>query len=270
MYPCTNRPSAEAILAAVPGLAPYARPAVVLRPAPGASAVRDSSVGGPLLWPPDEPWPHCSVPDEQEPSGLPPVAMVPVVQVFRRDAPGDWWPEGADVFQLLWCPNTHWDPPAPQADVSPVVEVRWRRAADLPPEPVPVAVPAPVRQEDEDYGFSPRPCTLTPVPLTDFPHPKELPDVVRAGVERLVAETGAGEGRGDVVTRVAGCKFGGWPTWHLSDPWDVRCRECDAAMELLFTVASDRTTRITVGRWGDLRVFSCPRDIRHGYEFDVH
>ncbi|MFI2645142.1 hypothetical protein [Streptomyces sp. NPDC018610] len=41
-------------------------------------------------------------------------------------------------------------------------------------------------------------------------------------------------------------------------------------MRLLFTVASDDTTRITVGRWGDLRVFSCPADIRHGYEFDVH
>ncbi|WP_276607283.1 hypothetical protein [Streptomyces sp. A1277] len=27
---------------------------------------------------------------------------------------------------------------------------------------------------------------------------------------------------------------------------------------------------ITVGRWGDLRVFSCPADIQHGYEFDVH
>jgi hypothetical protein len=106
--------------------------------------------------------------------------MLPVVQVFRRDARGDWWPEGADVFQLLWCPNTHWDPPAPQADVSPVVDIRWRRAADLPPEPA--SAPAPVRQEDEDYGFSPRPCTLTPVPLTDFPSPRELPDGLREDV----------------------------------------------------------------------------------------
>jgi hypothetical protein len=35
-------------------------------------------------------------------------------------------------------------------------------------------------------------------------------------------------------------------------------------------VASDRTTRITVGRWGDLRVFRCSADIRHRVEFDVH
>ncbi|WP_409125439.1 hypothetical protein [Streptomyces caniscabiei] len=189
------------------------------------------------------------------------------MQVLRRDAPGDWWPQGADVFQLLWCPNPHWDPPAPHADGSPVVEIRWRRAADLPQEPF--LAPAPVRQEEEDYGFSPRPCLLAPVPLTDFPYPGELPDDVADDVERLVEET-SGEDGGDVITRVAGCKFGGWPTWHLTEPWEFRCRECDTPMRLLFTVASDHTTRITVGRWGDLRVFSCPVDIRHGYEFDVH
>lgn len=267
MLPYSNRPSAEAILAAVPALAPYARPAVVLHPTPGKPGPQDTSIAGPMLWPAHEPWPHCSLPDEQEPSGLPPVAMVPVVQVWRRDAPGDWWPQGADVFQLLWCPNPHWDPPAPHADASPVVEIRWRRAADLPQAPFPA--PAPVRQEDEDYGFSPRPCLLAPVPLTDFPYPGELPDDVADDVERLVEET-PGEDGGDLITRVAGCKFGGWPTWHLAEPWEFRCRACDTPMRLLFTVASDHTTGITVGRWGDLRVFSCPVDIRHGYEFDVH
>ncbi|MFE5211188.1 hypothetical protein [Streptomyces sp. NPDC056600] len=267
MLPYANRPSADAIVTAVPGLAPYARPAVVLHPTERAPALHDSSIAGPMLWAADEPWPHCSVPDEREPSGLPPVAMIPVVQVFRRDAPGDWWPEGADVFQLLWCPNTHWDPPAPQVDGNPVVEIRWRRAADLSGEPL--RPPAPVRQEDEDYGFSPVPHTLTPVPLTDFPDPQELPDDIAKDLDRLVAETG-GEDGADVITRVAGCKFGGWPTWHVAAPWDVRCRACDASMRLLFTVASDHGTGITVGRWGDLRVFGCPVDAGHGHEFDVH
>lgn len=267
MLPYSNRPSAEAVLAAVPALAPYARPAVVLDPTPGTPGPRDSSIAGPVLWPADEPWPHCSVPDELEPSGLPPVAMIPVAQVLRRDVPGDWWPDDADVFQLLWCPNSHWDPPAPHADVSPVVEIRWWRSADLPQESF--SPPAPVRQEEEDYGYSPVPCLLTPVPLTDFPYPGELPDGIAEDVRRLVKET-SGEDGGDVITRVAGCKFGGWPTWHLNHPREFRCRECETPMRLLFTVASDRTTRITVGRWGDFRVFSCPVDIRHGYEFDVH
>lgn len=47
------------VTAVFPELAPFARPAVRLHPRPGAPSVADSSVGGPLLWPPGEPWPHC-------------------------------------------------------------------------------------------------------------------------------------------------------------------------------------------------------------------
>ncbi|MFI9773084.1 hypothetical protein ACIHJG_40725 [Streptomyces sp. NPDC052415] len=42
-----------------PELAPLARPAIRLHPRPGSPSVQDSSVGGPLLWPAGEPWPHC-------------------------------------------------------------------------------------------------------------------------------------------------------------------------------------------------------------------
>ncbi|HEY9371993.1 hypothetical protein [Streptomyces sp.] len=270
MLPYSDRPSAEEIVAAVPGLASYARPAVILVPERGEPAVRESSIGGPLLWPVDEPWPHCSLPDEKGmeeglDDELPASAMVPVVQVFKKDAPGSWWPEGADVFQLVWCPNVHDDPPAPHEDVSPVVEVRWRRAADV--GDVLATPPRPVRQEDEDFGFSPRPCTLTPVRLTDFPSPFELPETLVPAVERLVKETG-GEGS-DVITRVAGNKFGGWPSWGITDPYEFRCAVCDSVMPLLFTVASHDTTGITVGRWNDLRIFACPADLGHGYRFDV-
>ncbi|WP_262387123.1 hypothetical protein [Streptomyces sp. TRM49041] len=107
------------------------------------------------------------------------------------------------------------------------------------------------------------------MPLTDLPYRGELPDDVAGDVERLVEET-SGEDGGDVITRVAGCRFGGWPTWHLTEPYEFRCRACDSPLRLLFTVAGDPTTRITVGRWGDLRVFGCPADLRHGYELDVH
>jgi hypothetical protein len=43
----------------VPELAPYARVALRLHPRRGTPSVTDSSVGGPLLWPIDEPWPTC-------------------------------------------------------------------------------------------------------------------------------------------------------------------------------------------------------------------
>ena len=48
------------VVAAVPELAAYARIATRLHPRPGTPGVGDSSIGGPLLWPAEEPWPVCT------------------------------------------------------------------------------------------------------------------------------------------------------------------------------------------------------------------
>jgi transposase len=50
------------VTALFPQLAPLARTATRLHPRPGLPTVHDSSVGGPLLWPADEPWPYCDEP----------------------------------------------------------------------------------------------------------------------------------------------------------------------------------------------------------------
>ncbi|MFE3459922.1 hypothetical protein ACFXKD_20450 [Nocardiopsis aegyptia] len=55
----TTPPRPIDVAAVFPELAPLARPAVRLHPRPGSPSVGDSSVGGPLLWPAGEPWPHC-------------------------------------------------------------------------------------------------------------------------------------------------------------------------------------------------------------------
>jgi hypothetical protein len=123
-----QRPPVDEILRIMPELGPYGRAAARIDVEPGAPGIRDSSIGGPLLWPRNEPWPACSVPDELEPEGFPAVALVPVAQIFARDVPGPWWPDGLDLLQILWCPNGHEDPPANQAPESPVVELRWRRS----------------------------------------------------------------------------------------------------------------------------------------------
>ncbi|MEW1550381.1 hypothetical protein [Streptomyces tsukubensis] len=47
------------VTAVFPELAPLARPAIRLHPRPGSPSTGDSSVGGPLLWPAGESWPHC-------------------------------------------------------------------------------------------------------------------------------------------------------------------------------------------------------------------
>ncbi|MFE4698317.1 hypothetical protein ACFRIC_14730 [Streptomyces sp. NPDC056738] len=55
----TTPPRPADVAAVFPELASSARPAMRLHPRPGSPSVRESSVGGPLLWPADEPWPHC-------------------------------------------------------------------------------------------------------------------------------------------------------------------------------------------------------------------
>ncbi|MFB8305922.1 hypothetical protein [Kitasatospora purpeofusca] len=54
----TTPPRPLDITAGLPELADLARTATRLHPTPGAPTVHDSSVGGPLLWPADEPWPE--------------------------------------------------------------------------------------------------------------------------------------------------------------------------------------------------------------------
>ncbi|MGY6025205.1 hypothetical protein [Streptomyces spinosirectus] len=227
----TPGPTTEVILAALPELAPFAREAVLLHLERAERDCRNSSIGGPLLWPSDEPWPECSLPDENDSAGVSATAVAPVAQIFRRDVPGPWWPDGIDLLQILWCPNEHGDPPVQAADGSPVLEVRWRRAADVisrattPPSP---------SRHDED-GSLPQVCAITAERVTDFPFCEELPAELRPRLEELIRESGDG---GDIITRLAGWKLGGRPTWHLTHPTVTACDDCGTAMTLLFTVCS--------------------------------
>jgi len=258
-----QRPSTEEILARMPELAPYGREAARLHPERGTPGAGDSSIGGPLLWPADEPWPRCPVREDDGPDGYP--AMVPVAQIHARDVPGPWWPTDADLLQVLWCPIEHWDPPAGQADCSPVVELRWRRAAELSDAPV-ASPPEPSMHYEDEY--LPEPCVFSVEHLTDFPYREELPPELRPALQQLVQDTDP-EGK-DVITRVAGWKLSGWPTWHLNHPHPPKCETCGSLMALLFTIASDDVTDIVVGRWGELRIFTCPADCTHPFTADLH
>jgi hypothetical protein len=62
--------------------------------------VRESSLGGPLLWPAEEAWPVC----ESEEDHNEPITMVAVLQIFARDVPELAFPADTVGFQLLWCP----------------------------------------------------------------------------------------------------------------------------------------------------------------------
>jgi hypothetical protein len=58
----TTPPRPVNVLDDFPELGPMARTALRLHPRVGSPTVTDNSVGGPLLWPSDEPWPVCQKP----------------------------------------------------------------------------------------------------------------------------------------------------------------------------------------------------------------
>ncbi|MEU6968146.1 hypothetical protein AB0A71_10445 [Kitasatospora aureofaciens] len=95
-----------------PEVAAYRKPATRLHPRLGDPGVRDSSMGGPVLWPRSEPWPHCEEGHPRTSYAPPkgaegPFSLVPVLQLFAADVPGLEFPDGTDLLQVLWCPFDH-------------------------------------------------------------------------------------------------------------------------------------------------------------------
>lgn len=104
-----------------PELVFYVRTTTRLHPRRGEPGVRDSSLGGPLLWPVDEPWPiqpgsHFGPFDDT------PVPAVPLFQLYRRDVAQLPFPEGTDLLQLLWYPIEH----ATTDSGNPEIMLFWR------------------------------------------------------------------------------------------------------------------------------------------------
>ncbi|MEE1782085.1 DUF1963 domain-containing protein [Streptomyces sp. SP17BM10] len=202
-----------------PELAPFRRETVRLHPRSGRPTCRDSSVGGPLLWPAREPWPQCP-----EHPGSP---MVAVVQIHHADVPDTvGFPAGRDLLQVLWCPRRHarqWVVPL----------VRWRSAEEV--GEVREAPPAPA---DVPYGRVPRPCVVHPETVTEYPSwdlPDELWDALDARFDQVAEETGWDYQYH--LSTAPGTKLGGYPGWSQEPRWPV-CPRCSTPMDHLLTVDS--------------------------------
>ncbi|MFD3491355.1 hypothetical protein ACFWWB_12380 [Streptomyces sp. NPDC058690] len=90
-----------------------------------------------------------------------------------------------------------------------------------------------------------------------------------------------------------GCRVGGCPSWHTTDPYPMNCEACAAPMVLLLTVDSrewdgangswmpteewdvagylrDRCpTKLTIGRDGLLNLFACPTEPGHPHRWSI-
>ncbi|MER7764539.1 DUF1963 domain-containing protein [Streptomyces sp. NPDC097619] len=213
-----------------PELVPFRRPAVRLHPRSGTPTVRESSVGGPLLWPREEPWPTC--PDHL---GTP---MVPVLQLFAADALGLVpFPDGLDLLQLLWCPLDHdgcWVRPALFRRASGrVTEVRE-------PPPVPAGAA---------YGHVPAPCVVHPERVDEYPSwdlPESLWDALEPRFDAL--EEDSGWSYEYHLATAPGTKLGGYPGWCQDPDWPA-CPDCREPMEHLLTVESGEADSLSGTIW---------------------
>lgn len=243
-----TRPPFVDIAVAIPELAKSARETVRLHPRPGACARDHSKLGSEILWPADEPWPHCEEHD---------CSYVPVLQLRREDVPELGFREGADLFQILWCPNYH------EPFYIPSSRVFWRKRADI--HDALTAMPAPVDGKHEEFHV-PVPCVLSPERVTEFPSIRTLSKELSTTLESSPALSAAVDADpewtlGDArvmyqywLSVAPGTKVSGYPRW-IQDPDPPEC-SCGKQMEYLLTVDSGECNGGTWGRW-------LPQEDRH-------
>jgi hypothetical protein len=195
-----------------------------------------------------------------------PTSLVPIAQLRVAEVPDLVAPPGADLLQVLWCPNDH---DLDGATAGPAVEVRWRRAGDVPA--VLDRPPAPATVGEAAY--LPRPCVLHPEQVVEYPWWQDLPLQLGYQVHAWDREHG-GRYHRELAT-APGWKVGGWPSWPTSDPVPMYCPLCGAALRLLLQLDSGEwgaprrwrpledgddgaePTGVVVGRTGLYRLFHC-------------
>ncbi|GIE90014.1 hypothetical protein [Actinoplanes regularis] len=240
-----------------------------LHPRTGTPTIADSSIGGPLLWPADEPWPMCTDGDEHDVDTLLRPAVVRRSREIRAKANASSWSALTDE-ERAELPETRFSEPEelihqpvpliPVAqlyrrdipdfigpddtdllqvlwcplghvdeDQAPRLRLVWRRTAEI-GRPLPAAPEPAVVEED----YLPNPCVVHPEQFVDHRYHEVLPKDLQARIDAWEKET---DGPGySVWSVVPGWKVGGFPSWRMTGPGTMTCETCDTEMNLLFTV----------------------------------
>ncbi|MET9227602.1 hypothetical protein [Lentzea sp. NPDC003310] len=203
-----------------------ARPAVLLNPLAGDPTDADSHIGGPLLWPIDEPWPTCDGTTHDPASGAEP--FVGAVQLYRRDYPELPFPEGADLLQVFLCTLHHELPHAHGPDVRLV----WRDSSTV----VELIEEEPEPSVQEEL-YVPTVNALEPIRYT------EHADKVSGG------------------TKIGG--FTPWQTEPVEFPCPDCGAAQRQTLSLGTHEPSGEDVEWEFGREGNLNVLTCAKDVRH-------
>ncbi|WP_225728734.1 MULTISPECIES: hypothetical protein [unclassified Nocardia] len=219
----TTPPRPVDVAAVLPALAPFARTATRLHPRPGNPSPQDSSVGGPLLWPAAEPWPHCDGPHDLNALGSPaPLADVRLIRDAARSG-GTMTPQVREAYDRI---HPRWQDrspvPRPYPGSIAMLPVAQLYARDVPNLPAPAG--ADLLQvlwcpfdhpEDDEYmpktalfwrsaaevtdlrtdppqpaviqtgDYLPEPCTIAPEQVIEYPRSLELDDDLREQLKQL-------------------------------------------------------------------------------------
>lgn len=279
----TTPPRPVDVAVHLPSLAPLARTAVRLHPRPGEPTSADSSIGGPLLWPAQEPWPTCAEHAGPTLEG----ASVPDVMARRRILAQAWArprPQGADLLtekEKVVVERVDSGTQIAQDGPTPMVPVVQLYARDIPGLPRPDGADllqvlwCPFDHEDDGYlpstilrwriaaevtdpltdpprpaaveeHYLPQPCVLHPEEVTEYPAALSLPEELAERVEEWEDQEGT-EYQYDLSV-APGCKVGGHAPWSFSDPFPMSCPDCDANVEPLLTIDSSEWDGVTSWR----------------------
>ncbi|MFD4145370.1 hypothetical protein [Streptomyces goshikiensis] len=219
------------VAAVFPQLAPLARTATRLHPRPGVPTWHDSSIGGPLLWPTEEPWPYCEEPhvvDGINPA-LSPADLRLERRIFAASHGRDLTPEERETLERIRPPRTYPVRLAIQAydgpiAMLPVAQLYVRDVPDLsPPEgkdllqvlwcpfdhpimprtllfwrsaaAVTDILDSPPEPPAVQFdGYLPEPCVLEPEQITEYPDHLELSEELREQLKQWSVPQAAEEG----------------------------------------------------------------------------
>ena len=242
--PTTPDPPVD-VAKAIPDFAALARTTVRLHPRRGKVDPDASKIGGTFAWPESEEWPRCAEHD---------CPYVTALQLREEDVPELGFRPGADLFQVLWCPNDHDD------GLCPAVRVYWRQVSQmdrLAPEPPETTI--------ADRYYLPKECRLYPERVVEYPDAIELSKSQHQLVEecRAISELLANPHVKPVgefelpedemhvyeawLSTADGTKVGGYPSW-VQFPEYPQCA-CGERMDYLMSFASAECDAVTWARW---------------------
>ncbi|BCL77610.1 hypothetical protein ccbrp13_00750 [Ktedonobacteria bacterium brp13] len=182
---------------------------------------------------------------DPRPAGQPHGAYVGVIQLRAADVPELGFPEGCDLFQLLWCPRDHGH--EEYSYWGPECRVYWRQSSTisevLKEQPVSTIF-------NPDY--MPQVCQFIPERAQDYPDIFALPKELQYRIWSW-QETEAAQGYiyGSHLGAAPGMKIGDNVEW-IQDPWLPPCPSCQQEMEHLLTVASCEWDGESFRRWRPL------------------